>query len=123
MDRKVTSLDDLNALRDQARSQVDLRTGGKELRITVHLGTCGIAAGGRDVLAAFMRELSPADSARVVLQQSGCAGLCDREPMVTLTDKAGQQFRYVKLDKDKVRQIVQEHVGRGVPVTEFLLKE
>lgn len=120
---KITSPAELNALRDKAVAEVDLRTGAKDLRITVHMGTCGIAAGARDVLTAFLAELAAVDSRKVALQQTGCAGLCDREPMVTLTDKAGSQFRYVNLDKDKVRQIVQEHVVRGQPAVEFLLKE
>jgi NADP-reducing hydrogenase subunit HndB len=121
--KKITSLADLNAVRDQAVADIDLRTGGKDLRITVHMGTCGIAAGARDILTALMTELTLAGAARVALQQTGCAGLCDREPMVTLTDKSGAVFRYVNLDKNKVRQIIAEHVARGNPVQEFLLKE
>ena len=93
------------------------------MRITVHMGTCGIAAGARDVLTALMDELTASNIETVTLQQSGCVGLCDKEPMMTLEDKEGKTFRYGKLDRTKVRQIVSEHVVRGHPVTEFLLKQ
>ncbi len=86
------------------------------------MGTCGIAAGARDVLAALMKELAAAKDASVTLQQAGCAGLCDHEPMMSLTDKTGDVFRYGRLDKAKVRQIVREHVLRGQPVDEYLIR-
>ena len=120
MAKKITSPADLKALRDQAQAAIDLRTGPKDIRLTVHMGTCGIAAGARDVLAALMTEL--AGVTNVTLQQTGCAGLCDREPMLTLTDKSGEVFRYGRLDKQKVRQIVREHVQRGQSVAEYLIK-
>jgi NADP-reducing hydrogenase subunit HndB len=122
MAKKITSPADLKALRESALANIDLRTGGKDLRLTVHMGTCGIAAGARDVLAALMAELAEAAGASVSLHQTGCAGLCDREPMMTLTDKSGAVFRYGRLDKQKVRQIVRDHVLRGQPVEEYLIK-
>jgi len=86
------------------------------------MGTCGIAAGARDILAALMNELTGAKVENVSLQQSGLRRLCDQEPMFTLTDKAGGAFRYGRLDKNKVGQIVREHVLRGQPVLEYLIK-
>ncbi len=123
MAKRIANPSELNALRARAAADIDLRTGGKDLRITVHMGTCGIAAGARDVLTALMAELSQAGVATVTLQQAGCAGLCDQEPMISLADKAGGLFRYGKLDKGKVRRIVQEHVVHGRPVQDCLLKE
>jgi (2Fe-2S) ferredoxin len=125
---KIKNPADLLALAQKAKGGVDMRSATKEITVTVHMGTCGIAAGARDILAALMSELSaagglPPVAGKVALQQTGCAGLCDREPMITLTDKSGVVFRYVNLDKNKVRQIVTEHVVRGNPVVEFLLKE
>ena len=67
-----------------------------------------------DVLTTLMSELSNAKAGQVGIQQTGCAGLCDQEPMMTLTDKAGGMFRYGRLNKNKVGQIVREHVVRGV---------
>ena len=121
MTRKIQSAADLKALREKAVSQIDLRAGAKDLRVTVHMGTCGIAAGARDVLMELMKELSGASGASVSIQQAGCAGLCDQEPMLTVTDKKGGTYRYGRLTRDKVRKIVAQHVLRGLPVTEYIL--
>jgi len=122
MAQRITSPQDLKALQEKAKAEIKLRTGQKDLRITVHMGTCGIAAGARDVLAALMNALAAADAKNVTITQTGCAGLCDQEPMLTLTDKSGGSFRYGKLDKHKVGDIVREHVLRGQPVVEYLIK-
>jgi NADP-reducing hydrogenase subunit HndB len=122
MAQRINSPEDLKAFQEKAKAEIDLRTGQKDMRITVHMGTCGIAAGARDVLTALMSELGHAKATNVGIQQTGCAGLCDQEPMVTLTDKAGGTFRYGRLDKKKVGQIVREHVLRGVPVNEYMIK-
>ena len=121
MAKKIASPQDLKTLRDRAQSEIDLRTGAKDMQVTVHMGTCGIAAGARDVLAALADALMKSSVDTVTLRQSGCAGQCDREPMFTLTDKSGQQFRYGKLDAGKVDRIVREHVVAGNPVNEYLI--
>jgi (2Fe-2S) ferredoxin len=121
MTQRITSPKDLKKLQETARREIDLRGGQKDIRITVHMGTCGIAAGARDVLTALLNELGPAAD-KVTVTQSGCAGLCDQEPMLTLTDKAGGSFRYGRLDKNKVGEIVREHVVRGQPVLEYMIK-
>jgi len=121
MTKKINSPKDLAAIREQAKANIDLRTGPKDIQITVHMGTCGIAAGARNVLASLMDELSKADVTNVTLRQSGCLGLCDREPMFTMVDKSGAQFRYGKLDAKKVRRIVQDHVVGGTPVVSDLV--
>jgi len=122
MAKRISSPQELKALQEQVRHEIDLRTGDKDVRLTVHMGTCGIAAGARDVLAALLNALNAVAAENVVVQQAGCAGLCDQEPMMTLTDKAGGTFRYGRLDRNKVGQIVREHVLRGQPVMEYLVK-
>lgn len=120
---KLSTPADLSALKAKAVSQLDLRSGPKDLRITVHMGTCGIAAGAREIMMELVRSLPDEAQGRVSIQQAGCAGLCDREPMITLTDKAGQEFCYGPLTARKVRQIIDQHVLKGVPVTECLLNQ
>jgi NADP-reducing hydrogenase subunit HndB len=122
MTQKIGSPAELAALAEKAKAGLDLRSGPKEMKITVHMGTCGIAAGARDVIAAMMAELAAEGVANATLHQTGCAGLCDEEPMATLTDKEGAVFRYGHLDKAKAREIVHEHVLRGVPLNEYLIK-
>jgi len=122
MAEKITNLADLKAVQEKAQARIDLRDGQKDVRITVHMGTCGIAAGARDALAALMAALDAVSADNVTVQQSGCAGLCDQEPMLTLADQAGGSFRYGRLNKQKVGEIVREHVLRGQPVLEYLIK-
>ena len=121
MAKRIGSPADLAALREKAKAEIDLRTGPKDLRITVHMGTCGIAAGARDVLTHLAAELSEASVENVTLGQSGCAGLCDQEPMLTLTDKTGKEFRYGKLTQGKIHEIVRDHILSGKPATAYLL--
>jgi (2Fe-2S) ferredoxin len=122
MTQRITNPQDLKALQEKVKSEIDLRSGPKDVRITVHMGTCGIAAGARDILVALLHDLGVARVENVSLQQTGCAGLCDQEPMLTLTDKAGGTFRYGRLDKHKVGAIVRDHVLRGIPVNEYLIR-
>ncbi len=121
MEKKITSPADLKALKDKAQAEIDLRTRKGETQVVVHMGTCGIAAGARDVLAQVVAELSEAAAPHVVVKQTGCLGLCDQEPMMTITDKAGKEFRYGKLDRHKVHEILQEHVLGGRPVIEHII--
>jgi (2Fe-2S) ferredoxin len=121
MSGRIENAAALDALRERAKQNLELREGPQAVRITVHMGTCGIAAGGRDVLAALSASLLAAGVHGVTLTQAGCAGLCDREPMMTLTDAEGRRFRYGRLDARKVAEIVESHVVGGEPVRWLLL--
>jgi NADP-reducing hydrogenase subunit HndB len=123
MSTRIKSPEDLKRLREQARSEVDVRDGPKEIRITVHMGTCGIAAGARDVMAELTRDLAARGVGNVTLRQSGCIGLCDQEPMLTFSDPSGMDYLYVRLTRDKARRIVDSHVLAGKPVREYILEE
>ncbi len=122
MAAKITSPDQLKALADKAKADLDIRQGRKETQVTVHMGTCGIAAGARGVLAAFMAEIAAAGIKDVSLHQTGCAGLCEEEPMATVTRADGTMFRYGLLDDGKVHEIVQGHLVGGAPVDAYLIK-
>jgi NADP-reducing hydrogenase subunit HndB len=122
MTDKVKSVAELKALRDKARDEVELRGAPKGIVVNVHMGTCGIAAGARDILAELAEEIGRAGIGDVTLRQSGCAGLCSQEPMLTLKDRSGVEFRYGKLDRQKVREIVREHVVHGHAVDQHLIR-
>ncbi|MBN2320105.1 MAG: (2Fe-2S) ferredoxin domain-containing protein [Acidobacteria bacterium] len=121
--KKLESAEDLLKFRDRSRAEIDLREGSKDILLTVHMGTCGIAAGARDVLATIVEELGAAGISRAGVQQTGCVGLCDQEPMLTVTDKSGAFFRYGRLDRAKTREIILNHVLRGTVVNEYLIKD
>ena len=122
MTEKIKSAADLKALADRAKAAVELREGTKDVQVTVHMGTCGIAAGARGVAAAFMREMAAAGVDNVTLRQSGCAGLCEQEPMITVRDASDTPWHYGLLDDAKVKTIVVEHLAGGKPVDELLIR-
>jgi len=119
---RITSPDQLKALAAKAKADIDLRDGRKDTQVTVHMGTCGIAAGAREIVAAFMTELNTAGVTSASLHQSGCAGLCEEEPMATITMADGTMYRYGLLDKARVHTIVQNHLVGGTPVDAYLIK-
>lgn len=122
MAAKISSPDQLKALAEKAKAGLDLRQGRKETQVTVHMGTCGIAAGARGVLASFMAEMGAAGVTDASLHQTGCAGLCEEEPMATVTHADGTMYRYGLLDEGKVREIVQKHLVGGEPVSAYLIE-
>jgi len=123
MNIKIGTPEDLNRLRDLAREEMETRSGPKETRITVHMGTCGIAAGARDIMAELTEQLARAKVENLTLHQSGCLGLCDLEPMLTIRDKSGMNFLYVRLTREKIGEIVAGHILEGKPVRKYILEE
>ena len=123
MAKKIGNIGDLEKVRDAARERVSLRGGPKEMQIIVHMGTCGIAAGAREVLNALAMELGEKKIEKVTLRQSGCIGLCDQEPLCTVQDSNGNEYRYGRLTAQKVQDIVRVHVVEGTPVREYLITE
>jgi NADP-reducing hydrogenase subunit HndB len=120
---KIKSPADLLAMASKAREDIDLRSGAKEIKVTVHMGTCGIAAGARDAVVSFLSEIGDAKLDNVTIHQAGCAGLCEMEPMATVQFADGAVYRYGHLDnRGRVHQIVQSHLVEGKPVTEYLIK-
>lgn len=122
MAEKIKSAADLKVLADRAKASVELREGTKEIQVTVHMGTCGIAAGARGVIAAFMREMAASGVDDVTLRQAGCAGLCEQEPMITVRDASDTPYRYGLLDDAKVKTIVTQHLVGGKPVDALLIR-
>ena len=119
---RITSPEQLLARAEKARAEIDLRQGRKETQVTIHMGTCGIAAGAREIVAAFMAELAASGVSSASLHQTGCAGLCEEEPMATITHSNGTMYRYGLLDKARVHTIVENHLVGGSPVAAFLIK-
>lgn len=115
------TLDDLKRIKEEAKAATTLREGGQRAKITVHMGTCGIASGARAVMNAFMDELAKRQITDVILTTSGCAGLCSREPMATVELLGEAPVKYVDLDDRKSREILTEHVIGGRIVEKYAL--
>jgi NADP-reducing hydrogenase subunit HndB len=115
------SIDDLKRIQEEARQTMTLRSGEARARIVVHMGTCGISAGARDVMGALLKEIEALRLADVLVTTSGCAGLCSREPMATVEMKGQPPIKYVDLKPDRMVRVLREHVLEGRIVTEFAL--
>ena len=115
------TLEQLRERREAASRQVHPGNGEFKGKITVHMGTCGIAAGARPVLAAVREELEKIPNSGVVLTASGCAGLCSREPMITVALPNAPAVKYGELTPEKVREIFAKHVVDGTPVMEYAI--
>jgi NADP-reducing hydrogenase subunit HndB len=114
-------LADLEQIREKARRTTILREGGGRAKVTVHMGTCGIAAGARQIMDALIKEVEERDVKDVILATSGCAGLCSREPMVTVELLNSAPVKYVDLTEEKAREIFKKHVLSGEIVKEYAL--
>lgn len=117
------TVDDLKKIKEHYKSTFALREGGYRAKITVHMGTCGIAAGARNVMNALMEEMAKTDTKDVIVTTSGCAGFCSKEPMATVEIVREAPVKYQALNADKIRRVFTEHVLGGKIVEEFALVE
>ncbi len=115
------SIEDLKKIKERERGKMVLRDGHYRAKITVHMGTCGIAAGARDVMAEFRNSIAARGITDIILTNSGCAGLCAKEPMVTVEVTDQPPVKYVSLDSEKAKRIFDEHVMGGKPVEDYAL--
>ena len=113
--------EDLKKIREQMSRTMSLRDGDVRAKITVHMGTCGIAAGARKIMSTLLALVDEKEAKDLVITASGCAGLCSREPMVTVELKGEAPIKYVDLDEDKTKEIFANHVLAGVVVKEYAL--
>jgi NADP-reducing hydrogenase subunit HndB len=118
---KKLRIQDLAAIRDRTKSLLTVREGEGRAKITVHMGTCGIAAGARGIMEALLDEMKRKKVTDVIVTTSGCAGLCNREPMATVERKDQAPVKYVDLTPEKIRRILVEHAVGGRMVTECAL--
>lgn len=118
----MKSLAELQAIKEKMQGKVALREGSGDKRVVVGMATCGIAAGARPVLNAFVEQVSEAGlTASVTVTQTGCIGICQFEPVVEVFEAGKEKVTYVKMTADKVARIVEEHLKGGKPVAEYTI--
>ena len=118
----MKSLADLQAIRERMQKQLDLRdTGDDRIRVLVGMATCGIAAGARPVLNAFLEEVDKRELSNVSVTQTGCIGVCRLEPIVEVLVPGKEKVTYVKMSPEKVPAIVSEHLVNGRVVNEYTI--
>ena len=119
----MKTLAELKEIKDRMKEKVVLREGKKNIRAVVGMATCGIAAGARDVLIALAEEVNNAGlSHTVTVMQTGCNGNCEYEPIVEVFEDGKGKTTYVKVDAEKARKIVEQHLKGGKAVEEYTLE-
>ena len=118
----MKSLAELAAIREKMKDKIVLREGTSTTRIVVGMATCGIAAGARPVLNAFVDGVNKEGLASdVVVSQTGCIGICQYEPVVEVYKAGEEKVTYVKMTAEKVEKVLNEHIKGGKVVTEYTI--
>ena len=119
----MKSLAELEAIRKATLSRINVRTEekGETTRVVIGMATCGIAAGARPVMLAFMDEISKRGLNHVTVSQTGCIGMCRLEPMVDVIMPGQEKVTYVHMTPEKVGRVVAEHIVNGRPVEEYTI--
>jgi NADP-reducing hydrogenase subunit HndB len=115
------TIDDLKKIKEETAKSTSIRDGEANIKITVHMGTCGIAAGARAVMNALMEEMAEADRQDIRIVTSGCMGMCSSEPNVTVESKEAEPIVYQKMDANRMRQVFKRHVLLGEIQSDFAL--
>ena len=118
----MKSLAELQAIRDRMKDKVIIREGVNQVRVVVGMATCGIAAGARPVLNAFVEQVNNANLAdKVTVSQTGCIGICQYEPVVEVYEPGKEKITYVKMTPEKVQVVIEKHLKGGNVVSEFTI--
>jgi NADP-reducing hydrogenase subunit HndB len=115
----IKSIDDLKRLREEAIEKRKVKTTAGKTQIVVGMGTCGIAAGARETMKAILREIETKEISGIVVTQTGCIGLCEREPIVQVTQGEGEKITYGKVTPAVAMRILNEHVLEGRQIAEY----
>lgn len=120
----MKTLAELMAIKEATMQKMTVRedTGDDAIRVVVGMATCGIAAGARPVLNAFVDEVAKRNLKGVTVSQTGCIGMCQYEPIVEVIQPGKEKVTYVKMTADKVAKVVSEHIVNGNPVVEYTVK-
>jgi len=117
----MKSLKELEEIRQKTLEAINLRKEKGGARVVVGMGTCGIAAGARPVMLAFVDEVKKRNLDNITVAQTGCIGVCRLEPMVEVYLPGEEKVTYVKMTPEKARRVVVEHLVNGQPVMEYTI--
>lgn len=118
----MKSLAELAAIKEKMQNKVVMREGTGDIRVVVGMATCGIAAGARPVLNAFVEGVNEAGLAdKVTVTQTGCIGICQYEPVVEIFEAGKDKITYVKMTADKAKEVIEKHLKGGQPIGEYTI--
>jgi NADP-reducing hydrogenase subunit HndB len=115
------TIDDLKKIKNRVEKEDQFRSGTKRMKLNVHMGTCGIASGAKEILDTFMSEISENNVNDVLITTSGCIGICSREPLATVEEQGKEAIVYEYLTPNKARQIFKRHVMNGEVQMDFVM--
>ena len=115
------TIEELKKIKEKSIRENSLRHGKASIKITVHMGTCGIAAGARDVMNVLMEEMAEAERQDIRVVAAACLGMCSSEPNVTVESEGTEPIVYQGMDSNKMRQVFKRHVLLGEVQTDFAL--
>ena len=120
----MKTLAELMAIKEATKQRMTVRedTGDDAIRIVVGMATCGIAAGARPVLNAFVEEITKRNLKGVQVVQTGCIGMCQYEPIVEVIQPGKEKVTYVKMTAEKVAKVVNDHIVNGNVVAEYTVR-
>lgn len=114
-------IEDLKKIKEKVQAETSLREGHRRVKVTVHMGTCGIASGAKEVMDTLMDEIGASGASDIAVTTSGCMGLCSREPLVTVEILGEEPIKYEYVNPNKMRQIFKRHIMQGEIQTPFVL--
>jgi len=117
----VKTREELQALRERAKAALAVRDNEGQARVVIAMGTCGIAAGAREVMTALLDELAQRGLTNVTVSQTGCKGLCDKEPVVEVHSPGCPVVTYGHVTGPIIRRIVADKIVHGQVVREYAI--
>ena len=117
----MKTLAELAEIREKMQSKVNIRENLGTMRVVVGMATCGISAGARPVLNAFVEGVANAGlTNKVSVSQTGCIGICQYEPVVEIYN-GEDKVTYVNMTPDKVAEIIENHIKNGKVVDKYTI--
>ena len=119
----MKTLEELKKIREETRAKINLRKEDNDqtTRVVVGMATCGIAAGARPVLSAFVEEVARRNLENITVTQTGCIGVCRFEPIVEVFEPGKDKVTYVNMTPEKSKQVVSEHLVNGTVKSEYTI--
>ncbi|MGE0084928.1 MAG: ferredoxin [Desulfococcaceae bacterium] len=115
------TIQELKKIRENASRDISLRQDKGKIKVTVHMGTCGIAAGAREVMSTLMDEIAESKREDIRVVTSGCMGMCSSEPNITVETEGAEPIVYQKVNANVMRQIFRRHILLGEVQSDFAL--
>lgn len=118
----MKTLEELKAIRERMQGQIGVRSeSATQTRVVVGMATCGIASGARPVLTAFSDMVQTKNLENISVEQTGCIGLCQYEPIVEIMEPGKDKVTYVKMTPEKALEVFEQHLIRGQVVGKYTI--